>query len=46
MKLARLRVDDRPAAVLRFADMAPRCYVLPVFSYIVEQDSPAGSSFA
>ncbi len=39
-------LDRGPAAVLRFADMVSRSYVLPVFAYIVELRSPAGSSFA
>jgi hypothetical protein len=39
-------LDRCPAAVVRFADMISRSYVLPVFAYIVELRSPAGSSFA
>jgi hypothetical protein len=39
-------LDPGPAAVLGFANMNARSYVLPVFAYIVELRSPAGSSFA
>jgi hypothetical protein len=38
-------LDPGPAAVVIFADMASRYYVLPVF-LLVELSSPAGSSFA
>jgi hypothetical protein len=40
------RLDPGPAAVLGSPDMVSRSYVLPVFAYIVELRSPAGSSFA
>lgn len=41
----RLGLDDRSAAVLRFADMAQRYDGFSVY-VLVEHRSPAGSSFA
>ncbi len=45
-RTAESSLDRDPAAVLGFPDMVSRSYVLPVFAYIVELRSPAGSSFA